>query len=107
MVRTCDPLGVNDATPENASHFNDGSREYIANGNATNSTFPYHSRTDIAATIEALQTWVAPQSDPAVVSTTLILIRSLKNWPKNPTDTLRNEITTNTAHWEAAVRAGR
>ena len=55
------------------------------------------------ATIEALKAWVAPLTDPAIVSTTLILIRSIN--PKRPASL--SQIAENTAHWEAAVRAGR
>lgn len=55
------------------------------------------------ATIEALKAWVAPLTDPAIVSTTLILIRSLN--PNRPASLA--QIAENTARWEAAVRAGR
>lgn len=101
MVRTCDPLGVNEQKSENTSHFNDHSREYIANGNATNSTFPYHSRTDLAATVEALTGWLANQTDQAIISHTLILLNSLKRGAS------LSQIAENFSHWEAAVRAGR
>lgn len=53
------------------------------------------------ATIEALKAWVAPLTDPAIVSTTLILIRSLN--PKRQASL--SQIAENTARWGAAVRA--
>lgn len=55
------------------------------------------------AMLEALTTWLSRQTDDAIISTTLILIRSLN--PKRPASL--SQIAENTAHWEAAVRAGR
>ena len=53
------------------------------------------------ATLEALTTWCKRQTDDSIISTTLILIRSLN--PKRPAPL--SQIAENTAHWEAAVRA--
>lgn len=55
------------------------------------------------AMLEALTTWLSRQTDDAIISTTLILIRSLN--PKRPASL--SQIAENTAYWEAAVRAGR
>lgn len=50
-----DTLGVNDSTSQNASNFSGSTRECIANGNATNSTFPYRDRTALRMKIAASQ----------------------------------------------------
>lgn len=56
---------------------------------------------ECSAVIADLTTWLARQTDQAIISHTLILLNSLKrNAPLA-------QIADNTAHWEAAVRAGR
>lgn len=50
-----------------------------------------------------LTTWLSRQTDDAIISTTLILIRSLN--PKRPASL--SQIAENAVRWEAAVRAGR
>lgn len=56
---------------------------------------------DVSNTIRDLTTWVAVQTDQAIISHTLILLNSLKR------NASLAQIAENTAHWEAAVRAGR
>ena len=61
----------------------------------------YRHQSGTEAAIGDLAAWLARQTDQAIISTTLILLNSLKRQASLA------QIAENTAHWEAAVRAGR
>lgn len=56
---------------------------------------------EVSNTIRDLTAWLADQTDQAIIGHTLILLNSLKR------NASLAQIAENTAHWEAAVRAGR
>ncbi len=63
--------------------------------------FAIEARLTVEAVVEALTVWGRRQTDQSIISTTLILLNSLKR------NASLSQIAENTAHWEAAVRAGR
>lgn len=58
---------------------------------------------DLFATRSALSTWIKRQTDQSIICNALILIRSLDNYLKQPSDALLKQIAANTASLSARV----
>lgn len=58
---------------------------------------------DLFATRSALSTWIKRQTDQSIICNALILIRSLDNYLKHPSDALLKQIAANTESLSARV----